>query len=163
MSPAPSSAASSHWLRTERGLEFGYYRELHAWSTTDLDGFWSAIAEFFAVRFHTPPTAVLGRREMPGAQWFPGATLNYAEHTLRHEGTAVVAYSQTRDRIELTWDQLRDQVARARAGLSGSASGAATGSSPTPRTSPRRSSRSSPPRASARCGRPARPSSAPVA
>jgi acetoacetyl-CoA synthetase len=105
------------WLRTERGLEFESYRELHAWSTTDLDGFWSAVAEFFAVRFHTPPTAVLGRREMPRAEWFPGATLNYAEHTLSHDGTAVVAYSQTRDRIELTWAQLRDQVARARAGL----------------------------------------------
>jgi acetoacetyl-CoA synthetase len=105
------------WLRTERGLEFGSYQELHAWSTTDLDGFWSAVAKFFAIRFHTPPTAVLGGREMPGAQWFPGATLNYAEHALSHDGTAVVAYSQTRDRIELTWDQLRDQVARARAGL----------------------------------------------
>jgi acetoacetyl-CoA synthetase len=105
------------WLRAERGLRFASYQELHAWSTSDLDGFWSAIAEFFAVRFHTSPTAVLGRREMPGAEWFPGATLNYAEHALRHDGSAVVAYSQTRDRIELTWDQLRDQVARARAGL----------------------------------------------
>jgi acetoacetyl-CoA synthetase len=111
-----------HWLRTERGLEFGSYQELHDWSVTDLAGFWSAIAEFSAVRFHTQPTAVLGRREMPGAEWFPGATLNYTEHALcssggGHDGTAVVAYSQTRDRVELTWDKLRDQVARARAGL----------------------------------------------
>jgi acetoacetyl-CoA synthetase len=106
------------WLRAERGLEFASYRELHAWSASDLDGFWSAIAEFFAVRFHTRPTAVLGRREMPGAEWFPGATLNYAEHALAgHEGTAVIAYSQTRDRVDLTWAQLREQVARARAGL----------------------------------------------
>jgi acetoacetyl-CoA synthetase len=105
-------------LRAERGLEFASYRELHAWSASDLDGFWSAIAEFFAVRFHTRPTAVLGRREMPGAEWFPGAMLNYAEHALTgHEGTAVIAYSQTRDRVELTWEQLREQVARARAGL----------------------------------------------
>ncbi|TWF80839.1 acetoacetyl-CoA synthetase [Pseudonocardia hierapolitana] len=106
------------WLRSERGSEFASYQELHAWSASDLDGFWSAIAEFFAVRFHTRPTAVLGRREMPGAQWFPGATLNYAEHALAgHEGTAVSAYSQTRDRVELTWEELRDRVARARAGL----------------------------------------------
>jgi acetoacetyl-CoA synthetase len=105
-------------LRVERGLRFASYRELHAWSATDLDGFWSAVAEFGGVRFHTPPTAVLGRREMPGARWFPGATLNYAEHALvGHEGTAVIAYSQTRDRVELTWEQLREQVARARAGL----------------------------------------------
>jgi acetoacetyl-CoA synthetase len=106
------------WLRAERGLEFASYPELHAWSVSDLDGFWSAVAEFFAVRFHTRPTAVLGRRDMPGAEWFPGATLNYAEHALTgHEGTAVIAYSQTRDRAELTWEQLREQVARARAGL----------------------------------------------
>jgi acetoacetyl-CoA synthetase len=105
-------------LRVERGLRFASYRELHAWSATDLDGFWSAVAEFGGVRFHTPPTAVLGRREMPGARWFPGATLNYAEHALvGHDGTAVIAYSQTRDRVELTWEQLREQVARARAGL----------------------------------------------
>ncbi len=106
------------WLRTERGLQFASYRELHEWSTTDLDGFWSAVADFSAVRFHTPPRAVLGRREMPGAEWFPGATLNYAEHALEgHEGTAVIAYSQTRDRVELSWGELREQVARARAGL----------------------------------------------
>jgi len=62
---------------------------------------------------------VLGRREMPGAEWFPGATLNYAEHAVggADDEVAVLAYSQTRDRVELTWEQLRDQVARARAGL----------------------------------------------
>jgi acetoacetyl-CoA synthetase len=106
------------WLHARRGLDVASYGELHAWSVTDLDGFWSAVAEFSGVRFHRRPTAVLGRREMPGAEWFPGATLNYAEHALvGHEGTAVVAYSQTRDRVELDWAQLRDQVARARAGL----------------------------------------------
>jgi acetoacetyl-CoA synthetase len=111
------------WLRTERGLRFASYQELHAWSTKDLDGFWSAVAEFSGVRFHAPATAVLGRREMPGAEWFPGATLNYAEHALRScdgtgdESSAVIAYSQTRERVELSWTQLGEQVARARAGL----------------------------------------------
>ena len=113
------------WLERERGLRFegssDDYADLHHWSVTDLDGFWSAVAEFFEVRFSTPYEAVLGRRDMPGAEWFPGATLNYAEHALgRPEDTdeiAVIAYSQTRDRQELTWGELRDQVARARAGL----------------------------------------------
>ncbi|TQM03006.1 acetoacetate--CoA ligase [Pseudonocardia kunmingensis] len=107
------------WLRTERGRTFASYADLHAWSTGDLDGFWSAVAEFFAVRFETPPEAVLASRGMPGAQWFPGARINYAEHALRRAGDepAVIAYSQTRDRVELSWSQLRDQVARARAGL----------------------------------------------
>jgi acetoacetyl-CoA synthetase len=109
------------WLDSERDLRFADYADLHAWSVADLDGFWSAVAEFYAVRFATPPERVLGRREMPGAEWFPGATLNYAEHAVGRpedgDQVAVLGYSQTRDRVELTWDQLRDQVARARAGL----------------------------------------------
>ena len=68
-----------------------------------------------------PYERVLGSREMPGAEWFPGARLNYAEHMLgRDEDTdavAVVAYSQTREPFELTFGDLREQVARARAGL----------------------------------------------
>ena len=113
------------WLERERGLTFASYEELHRWSVDDLEGFWSAVWEHFAVRGHSPYDAVLGLRGMPGAEWFPGATLNYAEHALGlldnpdqdADETAVLGYSQTRDRVELTWGQLRDQVARARAGL----------------------------------------------
>ena len=63
---------------------------------------------------------MLGQREMPGAEWFPGARLNYAEHMLRRTTTdevAVVARSNTREPVELTFGELREQVARARAGL----------------------------------------------
>jgi acetoacetyl-CoA synthetase len=113
------------WLERERGLTFAGYEELHRWSVEDLDGFWSAIWEHYGVRSHTPYDGVLGRREMPGAEWFPGVTLNYAEHAVgllddpdQDAGeVAVLGYSQTRDRVELTWGQLREQVARARAGL----------------------------------------------
>ncbi|MFI9741543.1 acetoacetate--CoA ligase [Streptomyces sp. NPDC052494] len=112
------------WLESERGLSFPDYDGLWQWSVTDLDGFWSSIWEFFDVRPHTPPTATLGRRSMPDTEWFPGATLNYAEHALGREGSAedaaavaVVAHSQTRAPVELTFGELREQVARARAGL----------------------------------------------
>jgi acetoacetyl-CoA synthetase len=108
------------WLATERGQDFDGYADLHHWSVTDLDGFWSSIRDYFGVRFHTPETAVVPDPRMPGTEWFPGATLNYAEHALGHrpdDEVAVVAYSQTRARQELTWARLRDQVARARAGL----------------------------------------------
>ncbi len=106
------------WL-AGRGRQFDGYAALHHWSVTDLDGFWSSIKEFFGVRFHTPASAVVPDRRMPGTEWFPGATLNYAEHALGGpaDEVAVIAYSQTRDRTELTWGELRDQVARARAGL----------------------------------------------
>ncbi|WP_326954493.1 acetoacetate--CoA ligase [Amycolatopsis sp. NBC_01286] len=108
------------WLTTHRGLGFEDYPSLHRWSVTDLDGFWSSIRDYFGVRFHTPETAVVPDPRMPGTEWFPGATLNYAEHALSDrpdDEVAVIAYSQTRPREELTWAQLRDQVARARAGL----------------------------------------------
>ncbi|MGO4758491.1 acetyl-coenzyme A synthetase N-terminal domain-containing protein, partial [Streptomyces sp. 2MCAF27] len=59
------------------------YAALHRWSVTELARFWQAVAEWFEVRFATPYDTVLGDAAMPGAQWFPGATLNYAEHALR--------------------------------------------------------------------------------
>ncbi len=109
------------WLRTERGLDFAGYDELCRWSVTDLEGFWASIWDYFGVQAHTPYERVLGSREMPGAEWFPGATLNYAEHMLGRDEdldtVAIVAHSQTREPRELTFGELREQVARARAGL----------------------------------------------
>ncbi|MEV7280016.1 acetoacetate--CoA ligase [Streptomyces sp. NPDC093111] len=109
------------WLESERQLDFPDYASLWQWSVTDLAGFWSSVWEFFDVRPHTPPTAPLGRRSMPDTEWFPGATLNYAEHALGRDedldAVAVVARSQTRAPVELTFGELREQVARARAGL----------------------------------------------
>jgi acetoacetyl-CoA synthetase len=109
------------WLRDARGRDPAGYGELWRWSVEDLDGFWGAVWEFFGVRAHAPYERVLGSRAMPGAQWFPGARLNYAEHMVGTDEdadrVAVVAHSQTRDPIELTFGDLREQVARARAGL----------------------------------------------
>ncbi len=109
------------WLSAERGLDFADYDELHRWSVTDLEGFWGSIWDFFEIRAHTPYEHVLGSSRLPGAEWFPGARLNYAEHMVGRDEdvdtVAVVAYSQTRDPIELTFGELRDQVARARAGM----------------------------------------------
>jgi acetoacetyl-CoA synthetase len=109
------------WLERERGLVFPTYGELQQWSVDDLPAFWSSIWEFFEVKAHAPYDTVLASDAMPGAVWFPGARLNFAEHMLGSdddtEKVAVVAYSQTRDPLELTFGELRDQVARARAGL----------------------------------------------
>src|SRR5438132_12098893 len=71
------------WLARERGLTFAGYADLWEWSTTDLAGFWRAVWDHFDVRAYDPPTDTLPDRTMPGARWFPGATLNYAEHVLR--------------------------------------------------------------------------------
>jgi acetoacetyl-CoA synthetase len=110
------------WLESERGLSFAGYPELWDWSVTDLTGFWGAIWDYFEVVAHEPPTAVLEDTTMPGARWFPGATLNYAENVLRMPGiaedeTVVLAYSQSREPLSLTAGDLRAEVRRVRAGL----------------------------------------------
>jgi acetoacetyl-CoA synthetase len=115
-----------HWLEhvdRERGLRFGTYDEAWRWSVDDLEAFWSSIWEFFDVRSETPYERPLADRRMPGARWFPGAALNYAAHALRLDDRAtndvvVRSYSQSREPVSLSAEDLRDQVARARAGLS---------------------------------------------
>ena len=110
------------WLAEHRGLEFADYDALWQWSVTDLDAFWRSIWDHFEVIAHTPPTATLSGRDMPGTRWFPGATLNYAQNVLRMPGRAdddpvVLAYGQTREPEVLTAAPLRDQVRRVAAGL----------------------------------------------
>jgi acetoacetyl-CoA synthetase len=108
------------WLSTHHGVEVATYDELWRWSTGDLEGFWSSIAEYFGVRFHAPPQAVLGRAEMPGAQWFPGATLSYPEHIFaQRDGDAVALRhaSELRPLGVMTWRELRTLTARIQAGL----------------------------------------------
>jgi acetoacetyl-CoA synthetase len=115
------------WLEEHRGLTFAGYHDLWEWSVTDLDAFWTTIWEYFAVGppvvpSSTPaPAPALAERAMPGATWFPTARLNYAAHLLREAGAddslAVLGRSQTRGPVDLTAGGLRDQVARARAGL----------------------------------------------
>jgi acetoacetyl-CoA synthetase len=110
-----------NWLERERQLRFADYHELWQWSVDDLEGFWGAITDFFGVRFRTPYGRVLPDRTMPGAEWFTGSHLNYAEHLVGlpedADRSAVLARSQTRPPIELTFGDLREQVARARIGL----------------------------------------------
>ncbi len=116
-------AAFRDWLRAERGLDLADYGELWTWSTTDLEAFWSAIADYFDVAFHTPPTRALGSESMPGAEWFPGATLNYAEHALRpgpgraDDDLAVIFHREDGLTSQLDYATLRRRVAATRTGL----------------------------------------------
>jgi acetoacetyl-CoA synthetase len=107
------------WLQEHRGLAFATYEDLWRWSVDDLDAFWSSVWSFFDVQATPPYEAVLRHPEMPGTTWFPGSTLNYAAHALATTGAApaVLVRSQSRPPAELSWDQLRDQVARCAAGL----------------------------------------------
>jgi acetoacetyl-CoA synthetase len=108
------------WLGERRGLRFDDYQELWRWSVDDLEGFWSAIVEVFDVRFDQPASAVLGSREMPGAEWFPGARLSYPEHVFRGKESSEIAIrhaSELRELGEWTWGELRAQVGAVAAGL----------------------------------------------
>ncbi|MGH8260380.1 MAG: AMP-binding protein, partial [Steroidobacteraceae bacterium] len=96
-----------------RGLNFETYDALQRWSVDDLDAFWSSIWEYFGIQASTPYERVLGRREMPGTEWFPGARLNYAEHALRHErpgADAVLHLSERTPLAPLSWEELGGAV-----------------------------------------------------
>jgi acetoacetyl-CoA synthetase len=109
------------WLRDTRGLELNNYDELWQWSVDDLAGFWSSVWDFFEVKAHKPYDTVLSGDGIADAKWFEGALLNYAEHMVGEEAdldrVAIVSRSQTRGPVDLTYAELRDQVARARVGL----------------------------------------------
>ncbi|MEY9857785.1 acetoacetyl-CoA synthetase [Catenulispora sp. GAS73] len=108
------------WLAQHRGVAVPDYAALHQWSVTDLEGFWSAIWEYFDVKAATGYRRVLASERMPGAEWFTGATLNYAEHALRHlapDQAAIIALDENGAGREITGDELRAQVASVAATL----------------------------------------------
>jgi acetoacetyl-CoA synthetase len=108
-----ASATITHyreWLNETRGLSLGDYSDLWQWSVDELEDFWASIWEFFAVEASEPYERVLASREMPGAEWFPGAQLSYAQHVFRGRDDAEVAIrhaSELRPLGEWTWGELR--------------------------------------------------------
>ena len=116
--PEPAVAANTQparfmrWLATERGRRFDTYEDLRRWSVTDLEGFWAAVWDFFDVISDRPYEEVLSRREMPGAVWFRGSRVNYAEHLLRHEAAArddepaLIHSSELRPLARTKWHEL---------------------------------------------------------
>src|ERR1700685_3767804 len=108
------------WVEQTRGLSFGAdYHALWRWSVGDLAGFWGSLADYMGMRFHDQPAGVLTHAAMPGTEWFPGATLNFAEHALAGPpgATVLVSRSESRPRIELTRGELRERVASLRVAL----------------------------------------------
>ena len=106
------------WLRAERGLAFADYPALWRWSVTELDAFWQSIWDYHALASPTPHRAVLARNRMPGAEWFPGAQVNYARQVLRHvaaahgAGLAAVISEDEKGRVRaLSWPELKRQSA----------------------------------------------------
>jgi acetoacetyl-CoA synthetase len=114
----PSDPDASEMARFMRARGFSDYHELWRWSVDDLEGFWGALWDWFEIGGSYD--RVLGSRDMPGAEWFPGASLSYAEQLFkaaRPGEVAIVHASESQPLAELTWDELADQVARCAAGL----------------------------------------------
>jgi len=107
------------WLAVHAGHRFADYDALWRWSVTEIEAFWESIRAYFDVRVHDPYGRVLADRSMPGARWFEGATLNYAEHALRRRDShaAIVYRCEDGTKAELSYADLAEQVARAAAGL----------------------------------------------
>ncbi len=109
------------WLASERDVRLDTWDDLWRWSVTEVEAFWAAVWDYFEIDPSTPYDAVLSSRTMPGARWFEGARLNYARHLLAgHAGddrVAVIAHSQSREPVTLTFGELTAQVARAAVSL----------------------------------------------
>jgi acetoacetyl-CoA synthetase len=112
--------AYMRWLETERDLTFDDYEGLREWSVDSLEDFWQSIVDYFDVRFDGEPEAVLAAREMPGARWFTGTALNYAEHIFRDRDPGEIAVRHQAEGGELggiSWGELSERVGAFAAGL----------------------------------------------
>ena len=102
------------WLRVSRGLTFETYDALWQWSVNDVPDFWEALWDYVGIRSHQPYTAVLDPDRMPGAGWFPGALLNYAEHMFLGavpHAPAILFHSERTPLQEIGWVDLKAQTA----------------------------------------------------
>jgi acetoacetyl-CoA synthetase len=120
--PSETLVESSELMRymCSLGRGFASYDELWRWSVEDVEAFWASLWDWFEIDASVPYERVLGRREMPGAEWFPGARLSYVEHMFRghaDDAVALVHASELRPLGETTWGELRMQTAAIRAGL----------------------------------------------
>src|SRR5882757_439059 len=114
----PQIALYRHWLQQQRGLTFSSYEEMRQWSVRDIDAYWQSIWDYFDLQSPTPHRAVLTERKMPGAVWFPGASVNYARQVLRHVEAAdaagvpaIVSGGEDGMLKQTSWPELRRQVA----------------------------------------------------
>ncbi len=119
----PQICLYQDWLQRSRGLQFDDYEALRHWSVTDLPAFWQSIWDYFDLQSPTQHRTVLAEARMPGAQWFPGAQLNYVRQVFRHADAAHAAgqpalISHDEHSLAtgaaarvLSWPELRQQVA----------------------------------------------------
>jgi len=105
--------AYSRWLEGTVDIQATTYPELWRWSVEELEDFWESLWTYFGVRSGTPHSTALVSRKMPGAQWFPGSTLNYAEHIFAGRDpakTALISKTEQTEPSTMTWEELQRKV-----------------------------------------------------
>lgn len=105
--------AFARWVERRHGVSLPDYHALWRWSVDNLGPFWQDVWDWFDVRSRTDPGPALDDATMPGAVWFPGARLNYAEHVLRYardDRPAIVHVGEDGERTELTWADRKSVV-----------------------------------------------------
>jgi acetoacetyl-CoA synthetase len=114
----PQIRLYQNWLRDQRGLTFDSYDALWRWSITDMNAFWQSIWDYFDLQSPTPHTAALVKNTMPGAQWFSGSQVNYAQQAFRHVEAAhaagfaaIISRNEKGVHRELSWPELKRQAA----------------------------------------------------
>ena len=107
--------AYTDWLSEKKGLSFDDYNDLWQWSVDELEDFWASLWEYFDITSHAPYKQVLSSHKMPGAKWFEGSTLNYAEHVFKSysdDYPAIIFKSEVQGITEVSWADLKSQVAK---------------------------------------------------
>lgn len=102
-----------HWLRANKNLSFNNYEGLWEWSINHIELFWESLWQYFDIKSHSPYQAVLSSHNMPGARWFEGATLNYAEHIFRQKTQgqpALYFKNEYTNTTAINWDELENKV-----------------------------------------------------
>jgi acetoacetyl-CoA synthetase len=119
-SSATTLSAFASWLSGRTGKTFNGFRDLHRYSIAAPGEFWSAIWDFTKISGEKGAAPYIADADkMPGASFFPGARLNFAENLLRHQGSgdAIVFWGENKVRRRLNWDVLRGDVSRASRGF----------------------------------------------
>ncbi|RPH22177.1 MAG: acetoacetate--CoA ligase [Alteromonadaceae bacterium TMED7] len=101
------------WLASEKGVETNSYDEIWQWSVGNLETFWASVWDYFNIATEQPYSAVLADKAMPGADWFPGSSVNFSEHVLRNrrdDAVALYAYSELEPARKVDWDELDHSV-----------------------------------------------------
>lgn len=102
------------WLAKEKGKHFRSYDELWQWSADEIEEFWEIIWEYFDIKAAKPYTSVLKNREMPGAEWFEGAELNFVDQVFRHRNfsfPAIITSDESLELREIGWEELHQKTA----------------------------------------------------